>query len=249
MLRMWFGIFTCTCTAHQGMVVGICHFQGRQPLPWGRSPVSFEQISQPSFFSWWLLTWFGTFTRTCTSPQGMVVGTCHLQGGAAPTMGQVPCDFQADQPWCSFSGEELRQRFLPALPCSGWCIIHGQWLRMWFCTFTCTCTAHQGMVAGTCCLQGRQHLPWGRSPVNFEQIGQPSFFSWWPLTWFGTFTCTCTAPRGMVVGTCHLQGRQPLPWGRSPVSFRQIGQPSFFSHRLLTWFGTFTLGSTASRGF
>ena len=27
----------------------------------------------------------------------------------------------------------------------------------------------------------------------------------------------------MVVGTCRLQSRQPLPWGRSPVSFKQIG--------------------------
>ena len=46
--------------------------------------------------------------------------------------------------------------------------------------------------------------------------------------WFGTFTHTCTAPWGMVVGTCHLQGRQPLPWGRSPVSFEQIGQTFIF---------------------
>ena len=131
------------------MVVGTCCLQGRQSLPWGRSPVSFEQIGQTSFLSWWLLTWFGTFTHTCTAPREMVAGTCHLQG--------------------------------------------------------------------------RQSLPWGRLPVSFKQIGQPSFFSWWLLTWFGTFTHTCTAPRGMVVGTCHLQGRQPLPWRRSPVSFGQIG--------------------------
>ena len=64
--------------------------------------------------------------------------------------------------------------------------------------------------------------PRGRSPVSFYQISQTSFFSWQLLTWFGTFTCTCTAPRGIVVGTCHLQARQPLPWGRSPVSFGQI---------------------------
>ena len=63
----------------------------------------------------------------------------------------------------------------------------------------------------------------GQVPMSFEDIGQPSFFSRWLLTWFGTFTRTCTTPRVMVVGTCHLQGRQPLPWGRSPVSFRQIG--------------------------
>ena len=32
----------------------------------------------------------------------------------------------------------------------------------------------------------------------------------------------------MVVGTCHLQGRQPLPWGRCPVSLEQIGLGSVF---------------------
>ena len=37
----------------------------------------------------------------------MVVGTCCLQG-SAPTMGKVPCEFRADQPGCSFSGEDLR---------------------------------------------------------------------------------------------------------------------------------------------
>ena len=32
----------------------------------------------------------------------------------------------------------------------------------------------------------------------------------------------------MVVGACHLQGRKPLPWKRSPVSFEQIGLGSVF---------------------
>ena len=44
-------------------------------------------------------------------------------------------------------------------------------------------------------------------------------------------------------------GKVSLVRGRSPVSFEQIGQTSFFSQWLLTWFGTFTLGSAASRGF
>ena len=30
-------------------------------------------------------------------------------GETAPTMGKVPCEFQVDQPGCSFLGEELRQ--------------------------------------------------------------------------------------------------------------------------------------------
>ena len=64
--------------------------------------------------------------------------------------------------------------------------------------------------------------PWDKSPVSFEEISQTSFFSRQHLTWFGTFTRTCTAAWGIMVGTCHLQGRQSLPWGRSPVSFRQI---------------------------
>ena len=84
------------------------------------------------------------------------------------------------------------------------------------------------MVVGTCHLQGRQPPPWDRSPVSFEQISQTSFFNQQLLMWFGTFTCTCTTPRGMVVGTYWFQGRKPLPWGRSHVSFRQIGLGSVF---------------------
>ena len=113
-------------------------------------------------------------------------------GDVALMMGQVPCEFRLH-----FSAG------------GSWSIWPS---RLYF----------PGMVIGTCHLQGRQPLPWGRSPVNFGQISQTSFFSRWLLMWFGTFTRTCTAPQGMVVGTCHLQGRQPLPWERSPVSFGQI---------------------------
>ena len=85
-------------------------------------------------------------------------------------------------------------------------------------------------------------------PVVPDVIGQPSFFSWWLLTWFGTFTHTCTAPWGMVVGTCCLQGEQPLPWGRSPVIFMQIGQTSFLSWWLLTWFAHIYSGQHCFNG-
>ena len=50
------------------------------PSPWGRSPVSFEQIGQTSFLRWQILKWYGTFTLGSAASQGMVSSTCHLQG-------------------------------------------------------------------------------------------------------------------------------------------------------------------------
>ena len=35
---------------------------------------------------------------------------------AAPTMGKIPCEFLADWPGCSFSGEELRQGYFQPCP-------------------------------------------------------------------------------------------------------------------------------------
>ena len=64
--------------------------------------------------------------------------------------------------------------------------------------------------------------PWGSSPVSFEQISQTSFFSWRLLTWFGTFTLGSAASQGMVISTCHLQGRCSLVRKRSPVSLVKI---------------------------
>ena len=240
-LLTWFGTFTHTCTAPQGMVVGTCHLQGRQPLPWDRSPVSFEQISQPSFFSWWFLMWFGTFTHTCTAPWGMVAGTCHLHRRQPLPWGRSPVSFEQIGQTSFFnqwlltwfgtftlgSAASRGFRYGPAV-FRGCCPHHGHvscefWGRSANLHFSAGGSwrdlAHllppvlllRGMVVGTCHLHRRQPLPWDRSPVSFEQISQPSFFSWWLLMWFGTFTPICTAPRGMVVGTCHLQGRQPLP--------------------------------------
>ena len=165
------------------------------PSPWSRSPVSFEEIGQPSFFSHQLLMLFGTFTHTCTAPWGMVVGTCRLQGRKPLPFGRSPVSFGQIGLGSVFRGS-AETRVLPALPCPGFCIFNGWWLWMWFITFTHTCTAPRGMVVGTCHLQGRQPLPWGRSPVSFEQIGQTSFFSRWLLTWFGTFTLGSTASMG-----------------------------------------------------
>ena len=120
-------------------MVGTYHLQGRQPLPLGRSPVSFEQIGMGSVFQrksqdkgpsslipcpWWciihgwqLWTWFGTFTCTCTAPWGMVVGTLPSSGEAAPTKGKVPCEFWAD--WPNFI-------FQPAAPDMIWHIYSRQ---------------------------------------------------------------------------------------------------------------------------
>ena len=37
-------------------------------------------------------------------------------GRAAPTMGKIPCEFQAEQPRCTFSREELRQGSFQPFP-------------------------------------------------------------------------------------------------------------------------------------
>ena len=220
-LLMWFGTFTHSRPASRGMVVGTCHLQGRQSLPWGRSPVNFKQIGQPSFFSRRLPSWFGTFTHTYTAPWGMIVGTCHLQGRQPLSWWRSPLSFGQISLVVVFQGKSWdKGPSSLALPR----MVHHQcqWLQMKFGTFTHTCTASQGIVVGTCHLQGRQPLPWQRSPVSFEQISQTSFFSRWLLMWFGTFTLGSAASQGMLISTCHLQGRQPLPWGRSPMSFGQI---------------------------
>ena len=112
-----------------------------------------------------------------------------------------------------------------------WYLIDGQQLQMWFGTFTHTCTAPQGKVVGNWRLQGRQPLPWGRSPVSSEQIGPDSVFyqffrgsqvkgpsslallrmylinGQWLWLWFGTFTHAWPAPWKIVLGTYHLQER------------------------------------------
>ena len=101
------------------MVVGTYHLQGRQPLPWERSPVSFGQIglgsvyqgkSQakgPSSFAlprmvhhpWPAapdVIWHIYLLLYCSSRDGG--RDLPSSGEAAPTMGQVPCEFRADQP-------------------------------------------------------------------------------------------------------------------------------------------------------
>ena len=97
-----------------------------------------------------------------------------------------------------------------------WCLVNGQQIRMWLGTFTHACTAPWGMVVGNWRLQGRQPSPWGRSPVSFEEISQPSFFSWWLLTWFGTFTLASAASRGFRYGPALFRGCCPK-YGAGPL--------------------------------
>ena len=131
------------------MVAGTCHLQGRQPLPWGRSPVSFEQIGQTSFFSRWLLTWFDTFTPHlhCSLRDGG--RDLPSSGEAAPTMGQVPCEFWADRPNFIFQ---------PVVPDVIWHIYSHLY-----------CSSRDGGRGSPS--SGGQPLPWGRSPVSFKQFG------------------------------------------------------------------------------
>ena len=112
------------------MVVGTCHLQGRWPLPWGRTLVSFGQISLGSVFqrkSWekgpsslalprmvhhqWPVApdviWH-IYSHLCCSLRD---GGRDLpsSGEAAPTMEKIPCEFRADWPGFSFSEKELRK--------------------------------------------------------------------------------------------------------------------------------------------
>ena len=112
------------------MVVGTCHIRGRQPLPWGRSLVSFGQIILGSVFKgksqdkgpsslalprmvhhqWPVapdVIWHIYLHLYCSSRDGD--RDLPSSGEAPLTMGKVPCEFWADQPGFSFSGEELRK--------------------------------------------------------------------------------------------------------------------------------------------
>ena len=135
---MWFGTFTHICTAPWGMVIGTCHLQGRKPPPWGRSLVSFGQISLGSVFQG--KTWDKGPSSLAlprmvhhhwpVAPDMILHIYSHLycssrDGGrdlpssweAAPTMGQVPCEFWADRPNFIFQ---------PVAPDMIWHIYSGQ---------------------------------------------------------------------------------------------------------------------------
>ena len=83
-------------------------------------------------------------------------------------MWQVPCEFQADRPGFSFSGEELRKGSFQPCPAQDGASSMASGSGHDLAHLLTPCTAPEVMVVGTCHLQGRQPLPWGRSPLSFE---------------------------------------------------------------------------------
>ena len=99
---------------------------------------------------------------------------------AVPTMGKVPCEFQADRPGCSFSGEELRQgSFQPCPAQNGASSMAGtpDVIRHIYSHLYCSSRDGGRDLPSS----GEAAPTMGQVPVSFEQIGQTSFFSWWLL--------------------------------------------------------------------
>ena len=107
-LWLWFGTFTHAWPAPRRIVLGMYNLQGRWFLVTGKSPVSFKQIGLGSVFR-------GIWAKGLSSPapqdsQGWYTvssSRCNLAHLLAPVL--LPCEFWADQPGFSFSGEEPRQ--------------------------------------------------------------------------------------------------------------------------------------------
>ncbi len=96
----------------------------------------------------------GEVIHRSAAPRGLGVWTCHLQG-VMPylTTAKVPCEFRVNRPTFVFQGKMSRDSAAP-----------------------------RGVGVWACRLQGVMPYPWPRSPVSFEWIGQPSFFSRYPVT-------------------------------------------------------------------
>ena len=155
------------------MAAGTCHHQGRQPLPWGRSSVSFGQIGLGAVFqgkSWdkgpsslalprmvhhpWPVApdviWHIYSHLYCSSRDGG--RNLPSLGEVAPTMGQVPCEFPADQPTFIFQ---------PMAPDMIWHIYFGQ---HWF----------KGILGKDLLSSGDDALMMGQVPCEFRG-DQPTF--------------------------------------------------------------------------
>ena len=181
----------------------------------------------------------------CTATQGMVVGNWCLQGRQPLTMGQSPLwVLKQIGPDSVFGGSWVKGPSSLAL--LRMCCNNGQWLWLWFGTFTHAWPAPRRIVLGTYNLQGRWSLFRGRFPVSFKQIGPDSVFRGIWAKWLSSPAPPdswgwCTAGRSRH-NLAHLlapvlllkvwcQGRQPPPWGRSLVSFGQIGLGSVFQQK------------------
>ena len=91
------------------MVVGTCHLLGEAAPTMGQVPCEFR-ADWPTFIFQLVapdVIWHIYLHLYCSSRDGS--RDSPSSGKASLTMGKVPCEFQADQPGCSFSGEELRQ--------------------------------------------------------------------------------------------------------------------------------------------
>ena len=99
-------------------MVGTCHLQGRQPLPWGRSSVSFGQISLGVVFQGNIWPFYSG--QRCF--KGVLGMDLLSSENVALTMGHVPYEFQAD--WLNFI-------FQSAAPEMIWHIYSGQCCLTW----------------------------------------------------------------------------------------------------------------------
>ena len=122
--------------------------------PWGRSPVSFNQISQTSFFSWQFLTSFGLIYSHLYCSLRDSGTDLPSSGEAAPFMRQVPCEFQADWLGCSFSGEQLRQGSFQRCPSQDGASSMADGSRHDLALLLTPVLLLKGMVVGNCHLQG-----------------------------------------------------------------------------------------------
>ena len=158
----------------------------------------------------------------------MVVGTCYLQGMQPLTMGKVPCEFWADHPGCSFSGEELRQGSFQPCPAqdSASSMAGGSWHDLVH--LLTPVLLFEGWWQGLSIFRGGSTYH-GAGPLWVSsRLVKPSFFSWQLLTWFGTFTLgTCAAHQGSFrYGPAHLQGMLPSMMGQVPCEF-WVDRPNF----------------------
>ena len=147
------------------MVVGNHHLQGMLYSPWGRSPVSFEQIGLALLkmvpHQWpvaLVVIWHIYSCLACFSEDS--ARDLPSSGKVVLGQGQVSCEFQAYRPNFIFQ---------PVAPDIIWHIYSGQ------------CYLKQVLGMDLLFL-GDVALMMGRSPVSFEEISQPSFFSQWLLT-------------------------------------------------------------------